>query len=56
MKPLVAGDEGSDGRLSPPATQLYGTLRLCWVTAKQKVMVGDDGKMVIKFAYKHLKY
>lgn len=39
MKPLVAGDESADGRLSPPATQLDGTLRVRWGTDKRRVKV-----------------
>lgn len=41
MEPLVAGHEGSDGRLSPPATQLDGTLRLSGVTDKHRA---DGGR------------
>lgn len=36
MEALVAGDECSNGRLSPPAAQLDGTLRLSGVTVQQK--------------------
>lgn len=39
MKPLVTGNESADGRLSPPATQLDGTLRVRWGTDKQRVKV-----------------